>query len=443
MDYSKIKKLYLEQTKTVITLLDNQEFVGLLTSNELLRTNFVDQISVLRFLEKKLTDTKLIEKEISDSKKKKTKLDLIEIKDLDKSDIYIKKFKEITSSSPEFNEFSEIKKTENIKDIIKYLNVFLKNTFNKDLDYFLKNKSENETVRAEKIENDNFDSNTNQNPHSNTSQPNGGPGMFGNMFGGQGPMFRGWPNYEQNLQEQLLIIASTELKNQINSGKFYLYKTKPKIMLYLKNIIGCLSLFVSAIWIIVMVMQIITTSLQSGNLSALWYGDPSASTPIVLAPGNTFFTYILHIFLIGCFGFYGYKHLVNKKNENILYGFDKRTAMLLTFVMISVSGIFIFYLANWIPYIDDVKNFTGGAYSSQSIPSRAVQNSSGAVVTFQIFVWTLLSGLVMFAFLIISYIFAWVYMPKIDEERIRLKTQEIIEQLKKGDQFKSAANPIN
>ena len=111
--------------------------------------------------------------------------------------------------------------------------------------------------------------------------------------------------------------------------------------------------------------------------------------------------------------------------------------------MISVSGIFIFYLANWIPYIDDVKNFTGGAYSSQSIPSRAVQNSSGAVVTFQIFVWTLLSGLVMFAFLIISYIFAWVYMPKIDEERIRLKTQEIIEQLKKGDQFKSAANPIN
>lgn len=191
MDYSKIKKLYLEQTKTISTLLDNQEFIGLLSNNELLRTNFVDQISVLRFLEKKLTDTKLIEKEISDSKKKKTKLDLIEIKDLDKSDIYIKKFKEITSSSPEFNEFSEITKTENIKDIIKYLNVFLKNTFNKDLNYFLNNKSENETVKAEKIESDNFNGNANQNPHSNTSQPNGGPGMFGNMFGGQGPMFTG------------------------------------------------------------------------------------------------------------------------------------------------------------------------------------------------------------------------------------------------------------
>lgn len=441
MDYSKIKSLYLEQIKTISTLLDNQEFVNLIKENELLRTNFVDQISVLRFLEKRLTDTKLIEKQISESKKKKQKLDLIEIKDLDKSDIYMKKFKELSSSSAEFNEFEEVKKTEDIKDTIKYLDVFLKNTFNKDLKYFLENKPSEETVKAEKIE-DNFEPqlNENQSFESNKSGMFGG-GMFGNgMFGGPTPNV----SYENFVEQQLMGLASGELRNQITSGKFYLYKTKPKIMLFLKNILGSLLILTSLVWVLVLITQSITTSLQAKSLSAMWYGDPNDSTPIVLDAGNTFFTYILYILLICCFAFTGYKYLVNKKNENTIYGFDKRAAIMYIVLMLIISGTFIFYLVTWIPHIDAIKSLSVGTYipqnssSSNSPSSVTVTNSPTAVITFQICTWAILSGLILFVLLITGFIIAWINAPKIDEERIQLKTQELIKEIKETPEFKNS-----
>lgn len=441
MDYSKIKKLYLDQVDNINKLFNNKNFVALVNNSELSKTNFFDQISVINYLEKKLTDTKLIEEEINESKKKKKKADLIDIKDLNKYDELSKKFKEIFGYAT-LNEFEDIKKVEEIKDTVSYFNVYLKNTYNHDLQYYLDSKNtENQTFEAERVSEDEFSKAQEQNNNSNQSTQRESKNFFSG-FGGSGSGFnpsfgfgfnQGNGSYEEWKKQNILREANLRFSDEVKKGSFYLFKTKPKSFAIIKKILGVLLILVSISWLLVFVSQIVITSTQKSWGSALWYGSSSSASYVSFST-SYLFNFIVNVFIIIYLGFLGAKYLKISKNENEVYGFDKRAAIILVLLIVINSITYIVYLINWFTNLEAVKNFAGGTYQAGN-QSLSVSNSASAITAFEVTIWSTVAGLILFIFLLTTILIAWIYAPKVDFERINLKMQQIIKNIEESNQF--------
>ncbi|MDE7112147.1 MAG: hypothetical protein K2N92_00955, partial [Malacoplasma sp.] len=371
---------------------------------------FIDQISVLKFLEKKLSDPKLIEQEIAESKKSKKKLDLIDIKDLNKSSDCSLQYVTAVGPIGTLNEFKEIKKTEEIKDVIKYFDVFLKNTYKKDLKSFLNNDFK-EVVKAEKINNnDQFKNSTNT------------TGNFANFMGG-------FPNsnnmsYDAWKDQQATIIANQELRKLVDTGEFYLFKSKPKFFVINKIILSSILVLISLMWFIVFLLQIIVTSEQVKYGGYLWYGNSTAAQFVPVVSGSEIFSYIITILSIIYFGIWSYKLLKKPKSENEKFAFDKKSACIVIFLILVLGSTFIFLLVSWIPNLDKIREFTEGTYKNNNV-SIDVKNSDIAKSAFDACTWISLTSICLFLFLIIWIIICWIYAPKLDAERIQMKLEEL------------------
>ncbi|MDE5545495.1 MAG: hypothetical protein K2I76_02695 [Malacoplasma sp.] len=410
MDYKELKKTYETQFDNLSKLLENKNFIELIENDELLKTNFIDQISVLKFLEKKLSDPKLIEQEIAESKKSKKKLDLIDIKDLNKSSDCSLQYVTAVGPIGTLNEFKEIKKTEEIKDVIKYFDVFLKNTYKKDLKSFLNNDFK-EVVKAEKINNnDQFKNSTNT------------TGNFANFMGG-------FPNsnnmsYDAWKDQQATIIANQELRKLVDTGEFYLFKSKPKFFVINKIILSSILVLISLMWFIVFLLQIIVTSEQVKYGGYLWYGNSTAAQFVPVVSGSEIFSYIITILSIIYFGIWSYKLLKKPKSENEKFAFDKKSACIVIFLILVLGSTFIFLLVSWIPNLDKIREFTEGTYKNNNV-SIDVKNSDIAKSAFDACTWISLTSICLFLFLIIWIIICWIYAPKLDAERIQMKLEEL------------------
>ncbi|MDE5841504.1 MAG: hypothetical protein K2H11_00830 [Malacoplasma sp.] len=410
MDYKELKKTYETQFDNLSKLLENKNFIELIENDELLKTNFIDQISVLKFLEKKLSDPKLIEQEIAESKKSKKKLDLIDIKDLNKSSDCSLQYVTAVGPIGTLNEFKEIKKTEEIKDVIKYFDVFLKNTYKKDLKSFLNNDFK-EVVKAEKINNnDQFKNSTNT------------TGNFANFMGG-------FPNsnnmsYDAWKDQQATIIANQELRKLVDTGEFYLFKSKPKFFVINKIILSSILVLISLMWFIVFLLQIIVTSEQVKYGGYLWYGNSTDAQFVPVVSGSEIFSYIITILSIIYFGIWSYKLLKKPKSENEKFAFDKKSACIVIFLILVLGSTFIFLLVSWIPNLDKIREFTEGTYKNNNV-SIDVKNSDIAKSAFDACTWISLTSICLFLFLIIWIIICWIYAPKLDAERIQMKLEEL------------------
>ncbi len=415
MDYKELKKLYETQFDTLTKLLENKNFVSLMKEDELFKTNFIDQISVLKFLEKKLSDPNLIEKEISNSKKKKKKLDLIDIKDLNKSSDCSLQFVTVVGQLGSLNDFKEIKKTEEIKDVIKYFDVFLKNTYKTNVKSFLENSS-NETFKAEKVSNNDFFKKSSNTNNHNNNESFANPFMGG--FASQNNM-----SYDIWKEQQVLITANQQLKNLIDSGEFYLYKSKPKFFIINKTILASILVFISLLWLIVFLLQIVVTSEQSPYYGLLFFGSPSSPGLVSVVAGNDIFSYIITILSITYFSIWCYKLLKKSKSENELFAFDKKSACIVIFLVLIIGSIFAFLLSTWIPNLNPVINFDNS--NKVTYENIIPQNSNTAKLAFECCVWITLVSVCSLLFLVLWVIICWIYAPKPDGERIQLKLEEL------------------
>ncbi len=415
MDYKELKKIYETQYSNLTKLLENKNFVLLMEKDELLKSNFIDQISVLKFLEKKLSDPNLIEKEITNSKKSKKKLDVIDIKDLNKSSDCSLQY--ITAIGPigSLNDFKDIKKTEEIKDVIKYFDVFLKNTYKKDLKSFLDNDFK-EVVKAEKVSNDSF--------KAETSQTNN----FGFMGGFANPNNN--MSYEAWKDQQAFIAANQQLKKLVDTGEFYLFKSKPKFFIINKIILSSILVLICLMWFIVFLLQIIVTSEQVKYGGYIWYGSSNDAQPISVVSGSEIFSYIITILSIIYFGIWCYKLLKRPKSENEKFAFDKKAACIVIFLILILGSIFIFLLTSWIPNLSGVQKFNDGTFNGTTNANISVHNSDIAKSAFAACTWISLVSVCSFVFLILWIIICWIYAPKPDTERIQMKLEELAKSIK-------------
>lgn len=438
MEYSKVKKLYEDQVDNINKLFNNKGFINVINKNDLSKTNFLDQISIIKFLEKKLTDTKLIEAEIKEAKKKKKKVNLIDISDLNKFDEFFKKYKEIFGFGTP-NEFEDIKKTEEIKDSISYFNVYLKNTYKHDLKYYLDgdNNKENETFEAERISDSEFMKDNSKKDNSMNSQDNTfsnqNPFNSKNPFTGFGQSFgfgQGDGTYEDWKRQNILRLANIQFTNEVKNGTFYLYQDKPKIFLILKKLFGATLVLVSISWLLVFISQMVIAISQSKSSSNLWYGQGNQIQFVTFSNQNIF-NFIINLLIIFYLGFLGVKNLKNSKNQNELFGFDKRAAILLILLIVIDSSSSIISLVGWFTNESAIKSFEGGTYQG----TYSVTNTTTALKAFDITIWSTVSGLILFAILLIIISIVWIYSPKIDVPRVNLKMEQLIKSIEESGQF--------
>ncbi|MDE7087941.1 MAG: hypothetical protein K2O19_00205, partial [Malacoplasma sp.] len=314
------------------------------------------------------------------------------------------------------NDFKDIKKTEEIKDVIKYFDVFLKNTYKKDLKSFLDNDFK-EVVKAEKVSNDSF--------KAETSQTNN----FGFMGGFANPNNN--MSYEAWKDQQAFIAANQQLKKLVDTGEFYLFKSKPKFFIINKIILSSILVLICLMWFIVFLLQIIITSEQmnlNNGYGVLWY-DPNNPKYISVVSGTDIFSYIITILSIIYFGIWCYKLLKRPKSENEKFAFDKKAACIVIFLILILGSIFILLLTSWIPNLNGVKEFnTGkGVDKGQEID---LKNSDIAKSAFAVCTWISLVSVCSFVFLILWIIICWIYAPKPDTERIQMKLEELAKSIK-------------
>ncbi|MCF0217550.1 MAG: hypothetical protein HUJ42_00690 [Malacoplasma sp.] len=450
MEYKEIKKVYEKQVDTISKLLKSNEFTNLLKNDETLQSNFVDQISLISFFEKKLIDTKLIEKEVKEAKKKKAKPSLIEVKDLNKAESILKEYHKLGCAGS-IEELKNINSITDAKDTIKSFDVFLKNIYKKDSNEFINSKSDSsqnegeattsrQTFKAEQTSQE--DSNqSNSGNFNNGFNPNMGQNPFGagfNPFSG----FNDETSYQAWRENQMATAAYVELGNQIKNGTFYIYKDKPRIFVILKRILGAFMIFLSLFTIISFISLIIVSTSKSGDTTIftgmLWY-DVSGTVQGISTSTMGWITIILTVFLVIYSALSGYRFIVGGKTENELFSFDKRAAIGIIALMVFLSIFTIQNLVLWFPKMDAINSFTSGTASVTDVNGNTtnsnVQNSATAIGAFNVCIWTTLISEILFLLVAIFLIALWRISPRIDDERKKLKLQEIIEEIRKNSNF--------
>ncbi len=354
-------KLLIDTSKDNLTKIFNNSFLANNLNKNAFAELILKQISILDFAEKK-------QGKGSSSKEWLEKLNVINNTNVKLIDV----------SNLNINE---------MYDEINYINVYIKNVFKYDL-------SKNESVETvQKVES----KTVNDTPTKQSFQYGGSP------FSTYG--FNPENITTEGIKEQIVRdMALKRMIEEVRSGRFYQYKTKPISIIIFKYIIGIIALLFA---LLIIVKLVIAAVIGAVNLNI---NSNSGS--------RNLFGWILFTDIITILGsiWLTYSMFKNSKNENYKYYFIWPNAMLIIFVILFnlVSS-----LIEEVPY-----------YQNQNWWIN--NNSKETIRLFFVYLYIVftLSGIGFFLFLIsIMTIFL---NPKLDLERIQLKQEEIYREIKQS-----------
>ncbi|MGL5246345.1 MAG: hypothetical protein ACRC8C_02125 [Mycoplasmoidaceae bacterium] len=270
--------LYNEISKILDLLLSNNEL-----SKNLDDKNFFNSFSTL------LNNFRLIENKI------KPKISLLD------------KYTGILNNLNKKIEFSKEKLDDeiDIRDNINYIRVFVKNLTHKDLESF----------PSEEIQKDN-NSNTEQKNQSTENSTSSADYNYGS-----------YEEYKKNILNQMV---QKRLAEDMLSGKYYFFDSKPKAVPILRYIIGVMIILASLILLSMVIVGSIT------KLKILNTNGDVLDLTLFSNP----FTMIFIIVFICLFIFSGYKYLIPVKNDNAKYNLSNLSLGLSVFggiLLLSIS----------------------------------------------------------------------------------------------------------
>lgn len=421
MKFKDLKKTYLTHSDKLSRLLDNVNFINLLNENVMLFDTFVEQVNLIFTLEKKLDTHK---------QKSKSDEDLI----LDKSTKLLAKLQIVAqakSSNVVLTELDLENETE-IVDLANYLNVFLNNTFKHSLDYYLDPKNfekKVESVKAEQVNSTPFSTET------NSASTDASDTTFDSKYKNTGSFFGGNPfdqagsiplTNEAILQTNIAYVAREKLKEEISSGKFYQFSSKPKIIPLIKQILFGLFAFSFLVLLTNVVARAIANNLQVNffnDMPIAFFTARSQNFGSYLGI-YSYFMIIINMVLLG----YQMATLFSKtRNENIKYDFQKRKMIILLVFQ-------IYYL---IGFVTELANGSVGLLLRTVSGDNQSSNSEAVNISTQIFLYTVFVYIAFIVLNLVAIIFGWINSPKPDLARIQKKLEILFDEVKKNYSQKS------
>lgn len=424
MDAKKCLKIYNKLFSNLEIVFRSKEVLMHLT-NENFKDLILNQVSILNFLEKEIPSTTL-QKETNKRKDS----------DLKKADDFLNKLNLILSSDKTFLTLNFSNETE-VEDEVNYLGVYIKNAFNKDLEEFKKTPTSNpETVKAEFANNS-----TNAAPQGTNASAKGGFG-FGGGFGGMGATPGVDPSLDPKLyQEQFYYqIANRKLQADIASGTFYMFKTKPMIVPILKKVIGglaglhCLLTLIATILLGISSgnLQINTKWMVDANLWTQQYydainggGETGKNILLSAALGNTMtMDYIMQALIMLIGGYCCYSLLIKKvTNENAKFNFNWLYAIFFIIYLVFTVVQIITTIQGYYKILDYYLHDSSAA----SINGANIKTYAPVFAGSVYLITTCYSIL---GVMLIAVIVAAAMAPKRDMERIQLKLQEYVSEIR-------------
>ncbi|MGL5640398.1 MAG: hypothetical protein ACRDCD_01950 [Mycoplasmoidaceae bacterium] len=171
-----------------------------------------------------------------------------------------------------------------IKDNINFIRVFIKNLTHKDLESFT----------AEEIKKDN-NSSTEEKTQTTENSTSSGEYNYGN-----------YEDYKKNILNQMV---QKRLAEDMLSGKYYFFDSKPKAVPILRYVIGVMIILASLILLSIVIV---------GSMTKLKLLNKDGEVVDLTLFSNPF-TMIFIIIFICLFIFSGYKYLIPVKNDNAKY----------------------------------------------------------------------------------------------------------------------------
>lgn len=396
MEYKKILTEYQKLSDNLTKLFDNSDFINKCSENSQLSTLVWEQIAILMYFEKLLSDPKIIK--TCSAKDKKI---LVDIKDLKNFKRLFDVYKQKTNSIKDLSEI-KFKTFNDALDSINYLNVFLKNTYNVELSHFIEGKTV-EKVVAEKVENQNTTNNY------QSQQKN----KFGNNFFGAGNFGFDPRQRVQDLQEMVYHqYANEKLQNDIISGVFYKFKTKPKIIPIIKIILSSLFILIALTSLLITIMGWVSNGLQ-------YKGDDGKN--ITITNGANIFSTIMMVFYIFVYVWVLKILLKKSKNENEIYNIPKIILIIfMVFFLLEILAV-VQTVPAYFSLIDKIKD-----------PDLSVINPSFKINAFEGAVYTQIIQISVNGITCIVSLVGLLMLPKPDIERINLKFQEYVNEAKQS-----------
>lgn len=391
MDYKDLQIIYNQNSKNLELLLNNNSFILLCKENSSLSSVVLNQISIINYLETEMMNTNN-----EDFNKNK------ELGNFQKSDFLFKIYKEKINNVESLKK-QNFKKMEEIKDALNYLEIFLRNTYKKDINSFLYQNSGTKTSTTEKVKAEKMNSNT----YSNNTT--------GNNFFNQNPFGAGFNQSSDDLgsykESYIYSAAQQKLNKDILTGTFYKYKTKPKSIILMKKIIGSLFTIIALIGIISVILTWLYRDLKIPNPNNKnEQVELYASTSLTFETINTMFYTAIYVWVIK-------KLFQNEKNENFKYTLPKMLLVMFT-ILFSLQLIYSinFFARFGFNLINEMKN----------IPT----NEAWKISTYQANVYLMIIQSCTSFIIIISVAIALYLSPKIDLERINEKLRQYSEEIR-------------
>ncbi len=303
----------------------------------------------------------------------------------------LKEFNDLSKLDFKIDETYEQNDGYQLVDDINYLSIYIKNIFKVDI-----NDLSKLDVKVEDNQQNNYQQSANTNSNFN-SQAAFAAGTFNN----QNPF--------------LQASAKMRLQSEIRSGKVYVFKDKPKIMITLKWIL----IAIFALFTIALILSGVFVFLCNNFKNGKQYNN---GTDVMI---NTIFSGIIYVLMAITFIYYDYRIYLDafdkkKANDNLKYRFDYNS-------MYFLIAIFIFI------YIFDLFSNTasGNAWFFSSINTFVDKNPN--IVT-PLWGWycSEIICVVLFICLIIAIIVAKVYSPKPDIDKINALLKQYTDELVKS-----------
>lgn len=406
MDYIKIKKIYLSHTKVLSKLLEKESFKKLLLNSAALQDVLIDQLKVIKFLESRLSDLELIKQVIEQD----LKSEIIDVDQLNGFSFLKEKVHKITNIIIEANA-NEIKKLSEAEDLINYFELFLKNSYKKNINDFLfeKNtiniKQQNDFINKPKVDLQNGLNSQGIGFNNNNNNNN----FMGLM-----------------MQSSYIQMAEAKLNAEIRQGKYFLYDSKPHWFVLFKRILGGFLFFVAFLIAMMLLFRQLSgeiINILSRNRSTVFFGGLT-SFPVI--------TNFISIFSACVLGFFLLK---NYRNDNERFSIPRGFFYFLIFVFIfNITSLFneVIYV-----YVDGISIYreSGIENFSQKVIERAADPKpvgfASHVVSFFIASASFsILTLVFTAIVIFLLSFIIFTAPKIDFKRRQLKIESLIDEIK-------------
>lgn len=268
-----------------------------------------------------------------------------------------------------------------IKDNINFIKVFIKNLTHKDLESFTAEDIQTNNSNESKTSQENVQNN--ENDKSNTAY------NYGN-----------YEEYKNNILNQMV---QKRIADDMITGKYYFYDSKPKAVPILRYIIGIMILIAASLLLAIIII---------GSITRLMLLDAENTPKEFSLVFSSPFTLMFIILFVCLLIFSGYKHLIPIKNDNFKYNLSNLSLGL------SVFGGILLLSTNIQPLIqmdELVKKFVAAGTTAHNIE------------LFKIWQWIFLTLSILLISFGIPMIINYVLKPKKD---LNL-TQELTEKYKR------------